>query len=176
MPEQLNKLKRLAGSAGIDTDALVDELSAGIEANIANKLKPILEGIEIKLGQKIEQTGKEMGQTISALVDSAVTAKLPEVVRQVGGEFISKTQGDKSAGGNSEGRSGGVLGKILANASLDDLVAAYKVYKEPTTAEALKSSLSLFMQGMGYGLRLKASPDLVSGIARTIDEGLSKTK
>jgi len=174
---ELDKLKGMAKVAGIDTDALVKELSDSIESKLAAKLEDALEGIEIKLGQKIEQNGKGMGQNISALVDTAVTAKLPDVVKQVGGEFISRAQVGGDTGG-AEGNKGssGVLNKILANASLDDLIAAYKIYKEPTTSEALKSSLALFMQGMGYGLRLKASPDTVTGIARTIDESLSKTK
>ena len=99
MAEQLDKLKRMAKVADINVDALIKELSDSIENKLAAKLQDALEGIEIKLGQKIEQTGKGMGQNISALVDTAVTAKLPDVVKQVGGEFISRAQVGGDTGG-----------------------------------------------------------------------------
>ena len=174
MAEQLDKFKELASGMGLDADALITELSDSIEAGLAGKLKAAMENVEIKLGQKIEQIGRDTGQSLSTMVNTAVTAQLPSMVDKVGNEFMTKLKegGGSPAGGNSEGRGGGIVSKLLANATLDDIVSAYKVYKEPTTAEALRGQMQLLIQGLSMGLRLKTSPEIVTDLAKTIDRGL----
>lgn len=168
---QVAKLKEL----GIDLPGLIREISDGIETGLASKMKLGIEDMEIKLGQKIEQgqkeTGKEIGQSISALVETAVTAKLPELVNKVGGEFVAKLKA-----GNGEqaealaGGKGGGLGGMLDRATPQDILEIIKVWKEPSTTEALKGQMGLLIQGMNLGLRLKASPDVISEMAKTVDQ------
>lgn len=172
--KQLAKLKEL----GIDFDAMMKELSDGIETNLASKMKLGLEDVEMKLGQKIEQgqkaIGKEMGEAIASLVETSVNAKLPGVVQEVGGEFLSKLRGgDSGAQAQAEGKGGG-LGGLLNQMTPADALDLIKVWKEPTTTEALKGQMGLLIQGMNLGLRLKASPEVVTEMAKTVEQGFGK--
>ena len=171
---ELDKLKKLAGSAGIDPDALIQELSQGIETNLAGKMKLGLEDVEMKLGQSIAKgqkaIGQELGQSIAALVETAVTAKLPGMVNEIGGEFIAKLKGGNGEAVAQAGGKGGGLGGLISQATPQDILEIIKVWKEPTTTEALKGQMSLLIQGMTLGLRLKASPDVVTEMAKTVNQ------
>lgn len=168
--KQKAKLREL----GFDPDALIQEISTGIESNLAGKMKLGLEDVEMKLGMTIEQgqkaMGQEIGQSIAALVETSVTAKLPELVNKIGGEFITKLKAGNGEAVAQAGAKGGGLGGLLNQATPQDVLEIIKVWKEPTTAEALKGQMGLLIQGMNLGLRLKASPDVVKQMAQTVDQ------
>jgi len=177
MGKELKKLKALASTAGVDVDAIVAELKAEVSEPFVSKLDEAIQGIEQAKANIAEGLSAQVREVRQELLDqvSQIRDGLPDLVQRSATEAINQVvaqyQGQAKQGNPGDNSSGG-LGKVLSQLSLPELLEAYRIWKEPTPAEALKSQVNLLLQGMQLGLRLKASPEVIPHIAKTIDQSL----
>ncbi len=144
-----------------------------VDAMIKQLVKTAVEDVEIKLGQQIEAVGKqiesmgkEIGTSLGPMVDGAITAKLPGIVDQLGELFQAKQQERADdAAGNPEGsapaatdgtKGNSAVGRLVSQLTVPDVIDIIKLWKEPSSGEAIAASFKTWLGGFTSGQRVKA--------------------
>ena len=135
-----------------------------LEAFVDQRVQTVIQDVEIRIGQKVEQTAREIGTALKPLVDAAIAAALPEVVKQIGEQFEAKMKGQPGSE-NSADRAGAEAGKgnrltggidsFLARAGPADILEIINAWRQPSSDAQLAGVFKTFIQGMSFGQKMK---------------------